>query len=112
MSFKSLLAAVVITGSAISLAGCTPERHEVIPSTATVGAEGNDRLTFTSDGPGMIYIYDQTDNKLLYSARVPGRRQVVVDPDTNQITVDGQLVQEKTLRGGNQRKIFFHPTVR
>lgn len=112
MRIKYLLAAVAITGALVSLTGCAPERHDVVPSSATVGAEGNERLTFTSDGPGMIYIVDQTDDKLLYSARVPGRRQVVVDPDSNQITVDGQLVQEKTLRGGNNRKIFFHPSAR
>jgi hypothetical protein len=112
MSIKSLLAALAVAVSVGSLAGCAPERHEVVPSSALVGAEGNERLTFTSDGPGTIYIFDQTDNKLLYSGDLTGRRQVVVDPDSNQITVDGHLVQDKTLRGGNHRRIFFRPTLR
>ena len=112
MRIKSLLAALVVAVSAGSLTGCAPERHEVVPSSALIGAEGNERLTFTSDGPGTIYIVDQTDDKLLYSGELTGRRQVVVDPDSNQITVDGQLVQEKTLRGGNNRRIFFRRTFR
>jgi hypothetical protein len=110
MRYASLLPLAVLAAMAVT--GCAPERHEVVPSSALLGAEGNQRLTFTSDGPGTIYIYDQSDDKLLYSGHVPGRRQIAVDPERNEITVDGVLVQDKSLRPGNNRKIYFTPTVR
>src|SRR5918993_5168174 len=112
MRYHSLLVLATLAIPLTITVGCQPERHEVVPSTALLGAEGDDRLTFTSDGPGTVYIFDQSDNKLLYSGHVTSRRQVVVDPKSNQITVDGLLVQDKSLRPGNQRKIFFRPTVR
>lgn len=112
MNYRSLLIVAALTASAGSLLGCRPDRHEVVPSTAHVGAEGNERLTFTTDGPGTIYVVDESDNKLLYSGHAPGRRQVVVDPERNEIMVDGALVQEDSLRPGNTRKIYFRPTVR
>jgi hypothetical protein len=112
MNYRSLVVLAVIAAPLAFAPGCAPERHEVVPSSAILGAEGNQRLTFTSDGPGTIYIVDQSDDKLLYSGHVTSRRQVVVDPEENQITVDGQLVQDKSLRPGHNRKIFFRPTVR
>lgn len=112
MNYRSLLLVAALTVSAGLVVGCRPDRHEVVPSTATIGAEGEERLTFTTDGPGTIYIVDQSDNKLLYSGHAPGRRQVVVDPERNEITVDGTLVQEDSLRPGHNRRIYFRPTVR
>ena len=112
MSHKSLLVLATLAVPLALMTGCRPERHEVVPSSALLGTEGQGRLTYTTDGPGTVYIYDHTDDKLLYTAQAPGKRQVVVDPESNQITVDGVLVQDKSLRTGNNRKIFFRPTVR
>ena len=113
MSYKFLpVALMVAITMAILVGGCAPERHEVVPSTAIFGAEGNQQLTYTSDGPGTVYVFDQPANKLLYRGHLTRRQQVKVDPERNEITVDGTLVAEKNLQPGNHRKIFFHPTVR
>ena len=110
-----LLAAVLSTSALTSLTfvgGCAPERHEVIPATAMLGAEGERRLTYTTNGPGTLYVYDQTDNRLLYSGEVTGERQITVDPEKNEITVDGTLVQNKTLTRGHNHRIFFQSRMR
>lgn len=112
MGYKSTFILATLAVPLVLTTGCRPERHEAVPSTALLGSEGEGRLTYTTDGPGTIYIFDHTANKLLYTAQAPGKRQVVVDPESNQITVDGVLVQDKSLRAGNNRKIFFRPTVR
>lgn len=112
MSYKSMLVSSVLAASAMTVVGCAPERHDVVPDTAMLGAEGEKRLSYMTDGPGTLYIYDQTDSKLLYSGQVESRRQVTVDPERNEVSVDGVLVQDKSLRPGNNRKIYFEPTLK
>ena len=104
----SLLLASMLVGYAL---GCAQERHEVIPASAILGSEGEKRLTFTTNGPGMIYVHDQTDNSLVYSGEVDGERQIMVDPERNEITVDGRLVQEKQLDRGHTHRIYFQPSL-
>ncbi len=112
MSNRSRFVTALFAASMLMFAGCAAERHEVVPSSAMLGAEGEKLLTYTTSGPGTIYIYDQSDDKLLYSGRVESRRQVTIDPERNEITVDGILVQDKTVKARNNRKIYFQPTVR
>jgi hypothetical protein len=114
MHRHTLLLATVLTTSALTgfMTGCAPERHEVIPATATLGAEGEKRLTYTTNGPGTLYVFDQTANRLVYSGEVTGERQITIDPDKNELTVDGTLVQNKTLTRGHVHRIFFQPRYR
>ncbi len=114
MNSRSMLLAGVLlasVGGAV-LTGCATERHDVIPPGATLGAEGEKRLSFTTDGPGTIYIHDQFDNRLVYSGEVDGKRTITVDPEKNQLMVDGTLVQDKTLVRGHNHRIFFQPKFR
>ena len=116
MRRHDLLLAAVLTTSALTclgtVGGCAPERHEVVPATATLGAEGERRLTYTTNGAGTLYVYDQSDNHLVYSGEVTGERQITVDPEKNEVTVDGTLVQNKTLNRGHNHRIFFQPRSR
>ena len=92
-------------------AGCAQERHEVIPASALLGSEGEKRLTYTTNGPGMVYVHDHSDNSLVYSGEVDGERQIMVDPERNEITVDGRLVQDKKLDRGHTHRIYFQPSL-
>jgi hypothetical protein len=105
----TLVAALLSTTLGIFVAGCAQERHEVIPATATLGAEGEKRLTFTTNGPGTLYVHDQTDNSLVYSGEVLSERQITVDPERNEIMMDGRLVQDKKLERGHTHRIYFLP---
>src|SRR6478735_6649179 len=110
MSRHNLLLAAVLTTSALAClgaSGCASDRHEVAPATAMLGAEGERRLTYTTNGPGTLYVYDQTADRLVYSGEVTGERQISVDPEKNELTVDGTLVQNKTLTRGHNHRIFF-----
>ena len=109
---KTLLATVLATTLLALGAGCAKDKHEAIPSDALLGSEGERRLTYTTNGPGTIFVQDVTDNSLVYSGEVSGPRQVTVDPEENQITVDGTLVQDKKLTKGHTHRIMFEPTLR
>ena len=108
----SVLAVLAILASLPLVSGCVHERHEVVPPSATLGAEGTKMLNYTTAGPGTIWVHDEADNKLLYSGEVTGERQITVDPEKNKILVDGQVVTDKTLVRGHNHKIFFLPRFR
>jgi hypothetical protein len=114
MNSRSLfiVTALAMTTGGMYLGGCATERHDVVPPTALLGAEGERRLSYTTDGPGTIYVYDQLDNRLVYSGEVDGKRTISVDPDKNELHVDGTLVQDKTLKRGHNHRIFFQPRYR
>jgi hypothetical protein len=112
MSSTKLLCSLLFASMMVAWgAGCRQEVHEEIPPSALLGSEGEKRLTFTTNGPGMIYVHDQTANSLVYSGEVDGERQITVDPERNQITVDGRLVQDKKLERGHTHRIYFQPGI-
>jgi hypothetical protein len=106
-----LLPAVLATTTLGFLAGgcASQDRHEVVPPTAVLGAEGSKMLTYTTSGPGTVYVYDVGKDQLVYSGQVESGRSITVDPEKNQILVDGTLVQDKTLSSGDNYRIFFQP---
>ena len=48
---------------------------------------------------------------IVYSGEVDGERQIMVDPERNEITVDGRLVQDKKLDRGHTHRIYFQPSL-
>jgi hypothetical protein len=108
---NSLLATVLVSSVISFAAGCAHDKHEAIPATAMLGAEGERRLTYTTSRAGTIFVQDTTDNSLVYSGEVNGPRQITVDPEKNEITVDGTLVQDKKLTKGHNHRIMFEPLV-
>lgn len=114
MHVRTLSAAMIVVMLAFSglMTGCAHERHEVVPPSATIGAEGEKMLNYTTAGPGTVYVTDTVADKLLYSGEVDGRRQITVDPEKNHILVDGSVVTDKTLVRGHNHKIFFQPRYR
>ncbi len=101
----SFAAATLVVG----LTGCAPERHPAIPDDAKLVAESERGATYTTPSAGHIYIFDQTDNKLIDSRPVGSGKTVMVDAATNRVTVDGNLVTDK-VTPGHRTRIFFRPS--
>ena len=91
-------------------AGCESDRMSNIPPSATVSSSGNMQLTFTAPQPGTVWVYDVNNDRIVYSGSVAPNQSVVVDPTTNQITVDGRVVFDKGLNSGDQHRIYFEAT--
>src|SRR5687768_24119 len=90
-------AVVVAAGLALWSAGCTVERHPAVPADARMAAEGDGKVSATATEAGMVYISDRHENRLLYSGDIKSGEVVSVDPEANQVTIDGRVVQDKTL---------------
>ena len=106
---QSLLATLLVSTVVAFAAGCAHDKHEAIPATAMLGAEGERRLTYTTSRAGTIFVQDKNANSLVYSGEVNGPRQITVDPEKNEITVDGTMVQNKKLTKGHTHRIMFEP---
>lgn len=108
---RFLLMTSLAGGMAIACAaGCAARGEMAIPSTAQVLASGNGRLEATPTREGTVYVYDATDNRIIYSGTIHGGDRVIVDPNNNLVTVNGNTVTEPHLHGDHQYKIEFdHP---
>ena len=89
------------------LAGCESDRMANIPPGAAVMASGNSQVTYTATQPGTFWVYDVNNDRIVYSGSLAGNQNVLVDPSANQITVDGRVVFDKGLNGGDQLRIYF-----
>lgn len=89
--------------------GCMSERPPDIPANAQIASSGNDRLTYTAPTDGRIWVFDTANDRIDYAGPVHANQSLVVDPKANQITIDGQVREEKTLASGAEHKIFFQP---
>jgi hypothetical protein len=108
---------ILVTTTTLALAlfqlgGCGPERHMAIPAAAMMVQEGATRLAYTTDRAGTLYVHDKKENRLVYSGEADGVREIIVDPVRNEVTVDGELVQDKNLVRGHTHTIYFEPSDR
>jgi hypothetical protein len=95
--------ALIVTG-----VGCAADSGSV-PASAMLTAEGARRLPYTTSAPGTLYVYDKTASNLVYCGEVDAGRQILVDPDANRISADGQTLLDKKLISGHTYRIFFEP---
>lgn len=91
----------------LGVSGCMSNRHEEIPSTALMAAEGDERLAFAAQDNGKVYVYDVNDDRMIYSGTVSEGDEVILDPEHDQLTVDGRTALEDGIRRGNRHQIFF-----
>jgi hypothetical protein len=107
----ALLTALALFGGAVLLTtilGCA-DRNSAVPISATLRAEGNgDKVSAAADpGGGTAYVYDATDNKLVWSGEVHSGQTVAVSARDDNITVDGRVVHQKDIHPGHKYRIFF-----
>jgi outer membrane protein assembly factor BamB len=94
--------------TALAMVGCaTDQRPADIPSSAMNKAEGDQKLVYTASDPGTIWISEGVNN-IVYSAPVAAGDRVVVDPGTNKILLNGQVVLDKDVNRVDHT-VFFLP---
>jgi hypothetical protein len=78
-----------------------------IPANAQEMVSGNDRMTFTSTGPGTVLVEDVSNSSIVYRGRVSTGDTVVLDPRNNKLTLNSTVISDQTLHGGDEFRIFF-----
>jgi len=95
--------------ASIAFVACANETVDV-PSNAQEMASGNSRIAFTATEPGDVLIEDVTNQSVVYRSHVRDGDIVDVDPSTNQVTLNGTVVENQSLHNGDQYRIYFTPT--
>lgn len=92
--------------AAIAASDRSVSRPEGVPGMAVIGAEGKDRVAYTARRDGFVWITDEDQHRVLYSAPVNRGDEVIVDPQKNVMAINGQPIQAQPLNPDNHR-IFF-----
>lgn len=66
-------------------------------------------VTYTAPREGMVWIYNQGNGNLEYSGRLQRGDTIAIDPEKDQITLNGRNVNHKPLTTLDQKRIFFEP---
>ena len=110
MNRISHFAAPIAMGAALFLGaqGCTHERADEIPASASELATGTETVTAAAPHDGMFYIWDQTANKMLYEGRAERGDTVKVDAKHNRILLNDHVITKRDdLINDHHFKIFF-----
>jgi hypothetical protein len=91
---------------ALLLAGCMADRSSQIPANARLASEGTGQVTYRAADDGKVYVFDQNDNKIIYSGDIQKGQIVTVDPQANRVMIGDNVVSERSLHAGNSHRIF------
>lgn len=83
-------------------------RPDAVPTTATLKGEGKDRLAYTAEQDGNIWVTDADRKELVTTAAVLRGDQVIIDPKDNRVMVNGRTIYDHNLPN-NDHRIFFQP---
>lgn len=105
-------AMATLSGMALTfgLAGCTHDRPEDLSGNAVQVVQGNKSLEYRATAEGTVTVYDNSTAQVIYKGQIMKGQTLTVDTTNNHINIDGQVVSQQSLHGGDQNTIFFAPT--
>jgi hypothetical protein len=86
------------------------DRPGRIPRRADIVRDGTGKLKWTADMDGTVYVYDQTRDAIRYTGPVRRGQEIIVQPNDNQIQVDGRTVYDEDLKSDATHQIYFAAT--
>jgi hypothetical protein len=105
---KRICALGTLAGAILfGVAGCAHDHSKDIPADAVMMSEGTGAVASRSSNDGTVYVYDASDDRIIYQGAVEKNQLVSLDPDKNRLVIDGKTVTEKGINGGHRHKIFF-----
>src|SRR5688572_25081569 len=103
-----LASAASVAFASLLIGGCVADKPD-IPEEAILRTEGQQNVSFMAPSEGMVYVYDSSSNRLVYSGRMEEGSTIRVDPDNGRIMLGSQLASEKSIIRGNNFRIYFEP---
>lgn len=84
------------------------DRPAVVPGDAVMVGAGKERVQFTAPGDGDVWVVDASNRELIYSGRVLRDDVVMIDHETDTLTVSGRSVLERKADfGRDTHEIYF-----
>ena len=105
-AWRAGVAACVVV-AAVAVTGCTNTGKNAIPSGTDRVASGEGTIEYRAERDGDIWVYDTHSKKMVYTGPVRDGDRVRVNTDTNQVTIGGRTVSERSLAGDHKYEIYF-----
>jgi hypothetical protein len=91
--------------------GCASNKSEEhpnrIPQMADVVVEGNDKIKWTADMDGTIFVYDRDKSTVRYTGPVRRGEEIIVQPDRDKVYVGDHVVYNENLEKHSWHRIYF-----
>ena len=122
--FGHLAVSAALATFYLGSAGCEPrsdeplayERRPVegvarndIPASAKLMKEGHEPLLFQAPSDGVVWVYNDSDERLVYTGAIRAGQTVHVDPDHDFVLVNGQKVVDMKMDDFDRHQILFGP---
>jgi hypothetical protein len=113
------LAAIVILATFNLGGGCASDNQSDhrqdadqpyrIPQGADMVAEGNEKVKWTADMDGTVFVFDRDKNNIRYTGPVRRGDDIILQPDRDKIYIGGRNVHQGNLEKHSWHKIYFIP---
>ena len=108
---RLLSTTAIAAAMAFSMAACESTQTAKVPTNAQKVASGNGTTDYRTADAGMLYIYDKTWNRIVYSGDVKPDQDVKVDTFKNAVIIDNRTVAEQlNLGGGDNFQFYLDPS--
>ncbi len=111
MTRLSQSVAAIVGGLTLSLglAGCMNERPAGLSASAVMAVEGDKTLSYMAQNDGTVTVFDTQANTVIYAGQMIKGQSLLVDVPNDRVTLDGKVVSQNDLHGGDVNRIFFEP---
>lgn len=79
-----------------------------IPRDAVKVEEGvGEALRYEPDRDGRVYVYDEDDDRVVYSGNLYRGEQFIVDPESDVLSAGGKRLDDVNLRAQHRYRLYF-----
>jgi len=78
-----------------------------LPKDAVRVDQGRARLHYTADRDGHIYLFDENDDRVIYSGKIQKGQDFIVEPDREVMLLNGKSFDDVRLRSGDHYRVYF-----
>ncbi|HWB53306.1 MAG TPA: hypothetical protein VG722_03910 [Tepidisphaeraceae bacterium] len=108
-SASHLATLCVLSLSTLAFVGCASNGHNDIPASARMLNDAHGSITVTAPERGTVYVYDKTDNELVYSGKVRRDDVIHLNEHSGNIDINDRKVAGKALIGDHEHEVYFDP---
>jgi hypothetical protein len=94
------------------VAGCTVDKNDKVtnvgvPAGSVQVDESRGEMNYQADHTGEAYVYDATDDRLVYERPITQGDRLIVDPQANRITLNDSSTGNHKLDPNHVYRIYF-----
>lgn len=110
LAAAALAALLAATGLGLGTTGCAGRGEMAIPAGAKLVSSGkNGLVSYTAANRGNVYVFDDTDKKMIFTHELMRGDRVSVIPNEDVIRINDKTASEQKLVDDHQYQIHFDP---